>query len=186
MTGNRADDADRGRRRRGSAVASDPDGLLAGADDPPGMDAPVEVGRVLVPVDGSEESTRAVEYGVAIADRYGADVHAVYVFGEEVARGIERGTVDQDDLAEETGSYLEELEAVAAETDVDLSNSIAYGFSTRRKAQHPGSVVLDCAEEVAADFIVIPREPLTGEPGEVLEKAAEYVLLYASQPVLSV
>jgi nucleotide-binding universal stress UspA family protein len=150
------------------------------------MDAPVEVGRVLVPVDGSEESTRAVEYAVAIADRYGASVHAVYVVGEEVSRGIETGALDDEDVAEEARSYVEEVQSVADDAGVELTYATAYGFSTRRKAQHPGSVVLDNAEEVDADFIVVPREPLSGEPGEVLEKAAEYVLLYASQPVLSV
>jgi nucleotide-binding universal stress UspA family protein len=150
------------------------------------MDVPLEVERVLVPVDGSEESTRAVEYAVAIADRYGAAVHAVYVVGEEVARGIETGAVEEDDVAEEARAYVEEVADVAASQGVELSSATAYGYSTRRKAQHPGSVILDCAEEVGADFIVVPREPLMGEPGEVLEKAAEYVLLYASQPVLSV
>jgi nucleotide-binding universal stress UspA family protein len=150
------------------------------------MDGPVEVGRVLVPVDASEESTRAVEYAVAIADRYDADVHAVYVVGEEVSRGIESGALEEAEVAEEARAYVEDVEAIAEEQGVGLSYATAYGFSTRRKAQHPGSVVLDNAEEVDADFIVVPREPLTGEPGEVLEKAAEYVLLYASQPVLSV
>lgn len=141
---------------------------------------------MLVPVDGSEESTRAVEYAVAVADRYDAAVHAVYVVGEEVARGIEDGAVDEDDVAEEARAYVEEIAAIGDDQGVEVSHATAYGFSTRRKAQHPGSVILDNAEEVDADFIVVPREPLTGEPGEVLEKAAEYVLLYASQPVLSV
>jgi hypothetical protein len=54
------------------------------------------------------------------------------------------------------------------------------------KTRHPGSVILDTAEELDADFVVVPREPVSGDPGEVLEKAAEYVLLYASQPTLSV
>ena len=146
----------------------------------------VEVNAVLVPVDGSEESTRAAEYAVAIADRYDADVHALYVLGEQVVRAIESDVVDESEVAAENAAYVEELEAIAAEHDVTLSNSTAYGFSTIRKSQHPGGVVLDCAEEMGADFIVIPREPLSGEPGEILEKAAEYVLLYASQPVLSV
>ncbi len=150
------------------------------------MDAPVTVDRVMVPVDGSDESARAVEYAVAVADRYGADVHAVYVLGEQVARGIETGAVDEDEVAREAESYLEDVAAIADEHGVTLSSATAYGFSTRRKAQHPGSVILDCAEEADADFLVVPREPQTGEPGEVLEKAAEYVLLYASQPVLSV
>ena len=149
-------------------------------------DSTVEMSAVLVPVDGSEESTRAVEYAVAIADRYDASVHALYVLGEQVARAIESGAVDEAEVAAENASYVEELEAIAEEAGVPLSNSVAYGFSTLRKTQHPGGVVLDCAEEMSADFIVIPREPLSGEPGEILEKAAEYVLLYASQPVLSV
>ena len=40
--------------------------------------------------------------------------------------------------------------------------------------------------DVDADFLVVPREPVTGDREAVLEKAAEYVLSYASQPVLSV
>ncbi len=146
----------------------------------------VEVNTVLVPVDGSDESVRAVEYGVAIADRYDADVHALYVFGEEVSRAIETGTVAEDDIIDETESFIDSVRTITDGTDVELGSSIAYGFSTHSKLRHPGSTVLDCAEEIDADFLVIPREPFSDEPGDVLEKAAEYVLLYASQPVLSV
>ncbi|MFC7097154.1 universal stress protein [Halobaculum marinum] len=144
------------------------------------------VERVLVPVDGSDESLEAVEYAVAVAERYDAAVHAVYVLGEEVVRAIEEAAVDESEVAEDTEAFTDTVREIAEAEGVPVSTSIAYGFSTKRKTTHPGSVVLDTAEDVDADFIVIPREPLTGEPGEVLEKAAEYVLLYASQPVLSV
>ena len=142
--------------------------------------------RVLVPVDGSDESLEAVEYAVAVARRYDAAVHAVYVLGEEVVRGIEGDAVDEAEVAEDTEAFTDTVRDLGEAEGVDVSTSIAYGFSTKRKTTHPGSVILDTAEDVDADFLVIPREPLTGEPGEVLEKAAEYVLLYASQPVLSV
>jgi len=144
------------------------------------------VERVLVPVDGSDESLTAVEYAVAVAKRYDAQVHAVYVLGEEVVRAIEEDVVDQSEVAEDTEAFTDTVRDLAHTEGVEVSSSIAYGFSTKRKTTHPGSVILDTAEDIDADFIVIPREPLTGEPGEVLEKAAEYVLLYASQPVLSV
>ncbi|WP_435180804.1 universal stress protein [Halorussus sp. AFM4] len=147
---------------------------------------PLEVECVLVPVDGSDESAEAVEYALAVAEKYGASVHAMYVLGEELVRGIESGAVDEEDVVSETETFLGEVRDTAADYDVTVSSSNAYGFSTTRKTQHPGSAVLDTAEDLDADFIVIPREPLSGEPGEVLEKAAEYVLLYASQPVLSV
>jgi nucleotide-binding universal stress UspA family protein len=147
---------------------------------------PLDVDTVLVPVDGSDESVEAVEYAAAVAETYGASIHAMYVLGEGVVRGLESGGVAEEEVRSETETFFDTVRECAATYDVAVSTSNAYGFSTTRKTQHPGSAVLDTAEDVDADFLVIPREPLSGEPGEVLEKAAEYVLLYASQPVLSV
>jgi nucleotide-binding universal stress UspA family protein len=147
---------------------------------------PLEVDLVLVPVDGSEESTRAVEYAATVADAYDAAVHVVYVLGEEVVRAIDAGAVEDAAIADETQEYVETVGEVVGDSGVDVRTSVAAGFSPDRLSQHPGSVVLDTAEEVGADFLVVPREPQTDATTEVLEKAAEYVLLYASQPVLSV
>jgi nucleotide-binding universal stress UspA family protein len=146
----------------------------------------LDIDLVLVPADGSEESREALRYAVAIAAEYDAAVHATFILGEQVVRAIETGTADAAEVAADGEAFADEARAMAAEEGVDLTNSVAYGFSTSQKLRHPGSVVLDTAEEVAADFVVVPREPVSGDPGEVLEKAAEYVLLYASQPVLSV
>ncbi len=146
---------------------------------------PLTVETVLVPVDGSDESVTAIEYAVAIAEKYEAAVHVVYVLGEETVRGIETGTVDREAIAADTEAFADAATEIAEGTGVEVASSSAYGFSTTRKTRHPGSAVLDCAEEVDADFLVIPREPATDGPGDVLERAAEYVLLYASQPVLS-
>jgi nucleotide-binding universal stress UspA family protein len=146
----------------------------------------LDIDLVLVPVDGSDEAREAVEYAVAIADRYGAAVHAVYVLNEQAVRAIETGMADPSEVAAEGEAFGEEARERAAESDVDLTNSVAYGFSTRSKLRHPGSVILDTAEDVDADFLVVPREAVSGDPNEALEKAAEYVLLYATQPVLSV
>jgi nucleotide-binding universal stress UspA family protein len=145
----------------------------------------LEVDTVLVPVDGTEASLTAAEFAVAVADRYDADAHALYVLGETVTRSIGAGDIDESQLAEETRAFLEEVEALGP-PGVTVDSSITSGFSTSRKLQHPGSVILDCAEDIDADFLTIPREGLRGDTGDVLEKAAEYVLLYASQPVLSV
>ncbi|MGM0590995.1 MAG: universal stress protein [Halobacteriota archaeon] len=150
------------------------------------MTVPLDIDLVLVPVDGSDESLTAVEYAVAIAAEYDAGVHAVYILSEEVTRAIESNSVDEAEVAAENESFTTTVAEMAASRDVTLTSSVAYGFSTRVKTRHPGSVILDTAEELDADFLVVPREPLSTDPSEVLEKAAEYVLLYASQPVLSV
>jgi len=148
--------------------------------------ADLDIELVVVPVDGSPESTTAVEYAVAIADRYDAAVHAVYVLGEPRVRGLEDGTVTDAEIAADTESFSDTLDEIAADAGVDVSTSITRGFSTEIKTLHPGSVVLDTAEELGADFVVVPREPVDDIDTDVLAKAAEYVLLYASQPVLSV
>lgn len=145
----------------------------------------LSVETVLVPVDGSEAATDAAEYAVAVADAYDAEVHVLYVLGESVSRGLEAGDVGSEDVATDNAAFLADVEARGADHGVGVSASTVAGFSTTRKTQHPGSVILDVAEDVAADFLVIPRESDLPAPG-VLEKAAEYVLLYASQPVLSV
>ena len=129
---------------------------------------------VLVAVDGSEESTRAVEYAATVADAYDAALQVVYVLGE----GANADPESED--------YAHTAEEIAADHGVPVDTETVSGFSTDRLSQHPGSVVLDTAEADGADFLVVPREPQTGTRAAVLEKTAEYVLRYASQPVLSV
>ncbi len=146
----------------------------------------LEVDLVVVPIDGSEESRRAVEYALAVADTYGAGVHALYVLGETTVRALEQGAIDERDVADDTEAFSDAVTELAADASVELTTSVAAGFSTDIKTLHPGGVVLDTAEALEADFIVIPREPATDAQSDVLETAAEYVLLYASQPVLSV
>lgn len=151
-----------------------------------GVGPALTVQTVLVPVDGSDESTRAARYAIAIADRYDASLEVVYVLGEEVVRAIERDRLDEETVAADLQAYLDDLRSLADDVDVPMESMSAYGFSPTRKTRHPGSVVLDCAEDVDADFLVIPRESQGEGVEDVLAKTAEYVLLYASQPVLSV
>jgi nucleotide-binding universal stress UspA family protein len=145
-------------------------------------DAALDVTTVLVPVDGSDDSLDAVEYAVAVAERYGARVHALYVLDPETARGTTPGGPD-DAIAATSEGFMDAAREVAAER-VDLTHSSAYGFSPTMKSRHPGSVVLDAAADAEVDFVVIAREP--GEATDLLGRAAEYVLQYATQPVLSV
>jgi len=144
----------------------------------------MDVETVLVPVDGSDESMAAAEYAVAVADAYDASVHALYVFGEGVVRGLEVGDLEAQQVAAESESFMTEMRELTG--DVALTHATAPGFSLSRLSQHPGSVILDAAADVDADFLVVPREQMTDETDAVLERAAEYVIAHASQPVLSV
>ncbi|MFB6119300.1 universal stress protein [Halosegnis sp.] len=144
----------------------------------------MDVETVLVPVDGSDASLTAAEYAVAVAAAYDASVHALYVFGEGVVRGLEGGDLDAEAVAAESESFMQEVHALA--DGVPVSHATAPGFSLSRLSHHPGGVVLDAADEVDADFLVVPREQVPDDGEAILERVAEYVVAHASQPVLSV
>lgn len=143
---------------------------------------------VLSPTDCSDESARATDYAIAIADRYGAGLHLLHVVDERVAMGLDTGDVDPSAIADNYSAFAEDVEAKLEDAPgvSEYTYSSAAGYMSSRLSRMPGSVVLDAAEEIGADFIVIPRETPSDRPDETLGKAALYVLEYASQPVLSV
>ncbi len=146
------------------------------------MDERIAVDRVLIPVDGTEASMDAVEYAVAVADRYDAELVVLYLLAPDTRQAINNGTADPEAIASETNTFLDTVRSQAATASVPVRTTQASGFSTARKTHHPGNVVLEAVDQVGGDFIVLPREP--GE--DVLGKAAGHVLAYADQPVLSV
>lgn len=144
----------------------------------------MQIDTVLAPIDGTRAAIDAVEYAVAIADRYDACVHALYLLGENAAKAIDDGTIEATAVADHGEQVMEGIREIAG--DVPIDHSSACGFSVSRLTQHPGSVILDVAEMLEVGFIVVPREPITGDSQAVIAKAAEYVIAHASQPVLSV
>ncbi|EMA38561.1 universal stress protein [Halococcus hamelinensis] len=148
------------------------------------MGEPIVVETVLAPVDGSEDSERAAEYALAIAERYEARVHVLYVFNEILGQRVALDGVEADAAVERSESFMATIEDRAE--DVPVSHSTAFGFSPTMKSLHPGKAVLDAADDAEIDFIVLPRVSVSGTPETSLEKAAGFVVDYATQPVLSV
>lgn len=144
----------------------------------------MEIETVLVTVDGSEQSLAAAEYAVGIGDRYDSTTHALYLLDEEVIEALSAGDEDGATIATEMEQFFDRAAEIVG--DRTFNYSTAYGYTRSQLSRHPGSVILDTAEAVDADFIIVPREPVSGDPGEVLGKAAQHVLAYATQPVLSV
>jgi len=144
----------------------------------------MDIDLVLAPVDGSDQSERAAEYAIAVAERYDADLHLLFVIDERLHRDIDNGDVSAAAIAEEHRAFTERIQSAFRDVhDGAFETSSATAFSETRLMQTPGSVVLDVAEDIDADFIVVPREE---DSEEAVGRAAIYVIEYASQPVLTV
>lgn len=144
----------------------------------------LEIDLVLAPVDNSETSMEAAEYAAAVAEQYDADLHLLYILDERVIQGLDADNLSPDTVAAEQRSFAGNIRRTLPD-GVGLSQSSVVGFSPDRLAQTPGSVILDAADELAVDFLVVPRDQ-SRQPDAALGKAALHVLEYASQPVLSV
>lgn len=131
----------------------------------------MEIDTVLVPIAATDTVPHVVEYAVGIAEQYDATIHMLYV--------LDSDATDTDALSQKLMAATRDA---ADDTSISLSHSIIYGFSTEYLTHHPGSVVLDASNDIGADIIVIPRE----RSPNALGQAADYVVQYASEPVLSV
>jgi nucleotide-binding universal stress UspA family protein len=147
----------------------------------------LDIDLVLSAADNTQAAADAAEYAAEIADRYDADLHLLHVIDQRIVHGLETGDLASNLVAERqqwiTGHARQHL---PEDGSVELTQSGVIGFSEDRLDQTPGTVILTVADNLGADFLVVPRVPAKGSPEEILGKAALYVLEYAEQPVLSV
>lgn len=139
------------------------------------------LGAVLVPVDFSAHSTRAVRYAAEICRSYGAVMHLVHVFETPIHPEVYLGggpsypTFQQ--VEEGLRPALSEFAARAgapADTSVHLREGRAV------------SGIVEAADELGADLIVIATHGLTGLKHVLLGSVAERVVRRARCPVLTV
>ncbi|WP_436900609.1 universal stress protein [Halovenus halobia] len=146
-----------------------------------------EIDLVLSAADNTQEAAEAAACAAEVAARYDADLHLLHVIDQRIVRGLETGDLPSEVVADRqqwiTGHARQHL---PEDGSVTLTQSGAIGFSKDRLDQTPGSVILTVADNLEADFLVVPRVTAHGSPDEVLGKAALHVLEYAEQPVLSV
>ena len=149
---------------------------------PAASDAPLTVEaveNVLVPTDGSEGATVAVDWGVGLADVYDATCHAL--FSTDAGRftgGAEPSTV-LTGLAEEEGrAALETVRERARAAGVDVAATATDGPPVR--------VILEYAEDNEIDLVVMGTRGRSGLERQLLGSVTENVVRHADVPVCCV
>jgi nucleotide-binding universal stress UspA family protein len=127
---------------------------------------------ILVPVDGSSESTNALEYAFDLfPDRTIQVAHVLAV--NEFPDGT--GTTAFDRAAERADEILADAESVAAEHDREIE--------TVRLTGNAGKAIINYADENAIDHIVMGSTGRTGVRRVLFGSVAETVTRRAPVPV---
>lgn len=142
--------------------------------------APFLLKKILVPIDFSDCSKKALQYAIPLAKQHGAELTLVYVAPSPPYASGEYGVIDYTSIEadmrasgqNQLKALVEDLHGIPAETTVRCGS-----------AAHE---IIDTAKEILADLIVISTHGRTGLQHILLGSVAEYIVRYAPCPVLVV
>ncbi|MEE6210905.1 universal stress protein [Salarchaeum sp. III] len=135
------------------------------------------IGTVVIATDGSESVERAVAVALDLAERFDADVHALYVVD---AGEVENAPVD---LRAELRAALTERGETATGHVVERANT---GVTTAVREGRPANEIRAYAREVDADVVATGTRGRHGENRFLVGSVAERVVRTCPVPVLTV
>ncbi len=144
--------------------------------------------RILIPTDGSETAELAVESALDIADKFGADVHTLYVVDTD-AMEVSLGTEQIDRIRGGRFGEMDDLEERATDATqyvVERGRSRGISVEEHFRAGQPHRVIADFAEEQAIDLIVMGSHGRSGVRRMLLGSVTERVLRSTHRSVLVV
>jgi universal stress protein A len=175
------------------ALKSDPEPTVGQSDATPLAERPAASGkftaeplklaRLLVPVDFSDCSLRALDYALALAERFGSKMILLHVV--EPAVYPENYLVASPALDETNQNLLESArERLVALTHKRIGHRCPAESLVRMGRAH--SEIPDTAKALGADLIILGTHGYTGLKHVLLGSTAERVVRHAPCPVLTV
>lgn len=134
-------------------------------------------GNILVPVDGSANSDRAVRYAIELLKGGGGKLHLLNVqppVGGAVSTFVRKADIDSYHR-DEGEKALAGAAKIAADADMPAEKHISVG--------RPGALVAEFAGRVGAVMIVMGTRGHTGLAGVILGSVAQDVIARADVPV---
>ena len=137
--------------------------------------------KILIATDGSENTRKAVKYGIELARIAGADVHAVYVLdaGAFATLPMDAAWESMYELLRVEGSEaIKYVEDLGAEAGVPVESVVLDG--------HPAYEIVSYAQENGLDLIVMGTLGKTGLDRILVGSVASKVVHTSTIPVMVV
>ena len=142
--------------------------------------APFEIRKILVPVDFSACSERALHLALGLAETHQAQVVALHVVYLPTPVYAGEATADYAHLAERSAGSAEE-----ALRDFLLKAEAPASVTAVNRMGEPVQTILDEARELEADLIVMGTHGRSGVPRLFLGSVTDRVLRVSPVPVLT-
>jgi nucleotide-binding universal stress UspA family protein len=144
--------------------------------------------RILIPTDGSETAERAVDEALAVAERFDAKVHALYVVDTD-AVDVGLGTEQVDRIRSGLFGEMDELEDRARKATgyvADRGRERGVAVEEQFRGGRPHEVIADFAEDHDVDLIVLGSHGRSGIRRMLLGSVTERLLRSTHRSVLVV
>ncbi len=138
--------------------------------------------KILVPVDFSDHSARALEYAVDLAKEFGSSVHLLHCYQINVGGLSPYGIVIPEsldrDVREAASRQLDEWAERVRTAGIEVEVTVTPIF--------PSEAIANLAERIHVDLIVMGTRGLSGVKHVLLGSVAERTLRHAPCSVLTV
>ena len=141
--------------------------------------------RILVPIDFSAHSEKAIRYATTLANKFGARLSLLHVIEDPFVTGAWQAEVFVPNIPELLNDLIKAAKAQLAERKKDLA---AHGFiiETAVITGRPATAIVEQASTGRFDVIVMGTHGRTGLTHALLGSVAERVVQKAPCPVLTV
>lgn len=138
--------------------------------------------EILVPVDGSDNSQRAVRYALDLAEPLGARIRLFYVFPVSSVELIGMAGMSRDDIEHAAQAaaqrVFDKLHAQIGETGVKLDDETSIG--------DPAEEIIRCTEDDHDLLVILGRRGLSRIQSLLLGSVSEKVVRHARSPVMMI
>ncbi|SFM86538.1 universal stress protein [Thermodesulforhabdus norvegica] len=147
----------------------------------------IKVEKILVPVDFSESSKKAVRYGVVFAREMGAELYFYHVINQRIVDAIHELSVKGY-----KGEFLEVMSKVISDRENELKVFVPEEWREGLKVNFlidqgkPGKAIVDKARDLNVDLIIVGCQGHSALGGLLLGSVAQYVVNHGPCPVLVV
>lgn len=135
--------------------------------------------EILVPVDGSDNSLRAVRYALGLADAIDARIRLFYVFPVSSVEIIGMAGMSRDDIEHAAQAaaqrVFDKLHAEIGETSVKVDDETSIG--------DPAEEIIRCTEDDHDLLVILGRRGLSRIQSLLLGSVSEKVVRHAHSPV---